>query len=68
MSDGSMVTMPTARLTIEYGLDTDGEGIIAETWENLTDPDEDVPMIIKAVLLSIAQQGLAADMLGADDD
>lgn len=62
------VSMLTARLTIEYGLDADGEGIVAEYWENTADPDHDVPMITKAGMLAMAQQTLTYYALGMDDD
>lgn len=68
MGDDNPITMPTARLTIEYGLDSDGEGIVTEWWENLADPDHDVPMITKAGLLTMAQQSLTYYALGMDGD
>lgn len=67
-TDGNNITMPTARLTIEYGLDAEGESIMAERWENLADPDYTVPMITKAGMLAMAQQTLTYYALGIDND
>lgn len=68
MSSDSPVVMPTARLTIEYGLDKDGNGIMAECWENLSDPDSGVDMVTKAGMLTMAQQSLTYLALGLDED
>ena len=68
MADDNGITMPTARLTIEYGLDDEGESIMAEQWENLADPDYTVPMITKAGMLAMAQQSLTYYALGLDED
>lgn len=68
MANDNGITMPTARLTIEYGLDDEGESIMAEQWENLADPDYTVPMITKAGMLAMAQQTLTYYALGMDDD
>ena len=68
MSDDSPVTMLTARLTIEYGLDDDGEEIVSERWENVADPDNPVSMITKAGLLTMAQQSLTFFAMGSEDD
>ena len=68
MADDNGITMPTVRLTIEYGLDDEGESIMAERWENLADPGFTVPMITKAGMLAMAQQTLTYYALGMDDD
>lgn len=66
MSDD--IKMLTARLTIEYGLDEDGDGIITECWENVADPEFPVPMITKAGLLTMAQHSLTWLALGLDEE
>lgn len=68
MSSDNDVAMPTARLTIEYGLDSEGEPIMAECWENLASPDTPVDMITKAGMLAMAQQSLTYTALGLDEE
>jgi hypothetical protein len=65
-SDG--ITLPTARVTLEYGLTESGESVMSECWENLADPDELVPMITKAGMLTMAQQTLTYLVVRGEDD
>lgn len=67
ISETNPIVMPSARLTIEYGLNDQGEPMMAQRWENLADPDCAVDMLTKAGLLAMAQQNLMAYALGLDD-
>lgn len=59
MSDNIKVGI--CRFTTTYGLDADGQPHLTEQWDNLSDPGERVPMILRAGLLTMAQQSLTAD-------
>lgn len=62
------ILVPTARLTIEYGIRGDGHPIISTAWENLTDHGAPVPMITRAGLIAMEQQSLTIEALDIDGE
>lgn len=56
------IAVPLASLTLTYGLDQDGEPILAEHWQSHDDAME-VPFIIRTGMLSMAQQSLTIKAL-----
>lgn len=65
--DTPEIIAPIATVTITYGIDSDGDLAHHETWKN-GEGDSPVPMIIRAGMLTMAQQSLTFDCLPSDED
>ena len=61
MTDEHHIAMPIATITLDYGLDPDGEPTLIETTTNHVAPDQPVPMIERLGILAMAQQTAAVE-------
>ena len=61
------IHIPIASYTMHYGLDHHGEPTITEAWTNHQHHTEEVPMLTRTGLLTMAQQTLTAEALGHFD-
>lgn len=66
--DHPEIIAPIATYTVTYGLDQDGDLALNEEWTNHENSDRPVPMMIKAGMITLAQQSLTLDCLPTPHD